>query len=189
MLKILEKSQYLLAIIIIFLVFLGFCSRKSPKEKNSIISNSNFTTNVDFTKYVSSLKKTSGSDINTDYFFNNDTVAVIVFEPTDCPICLQLLTELNVIYNKKENKFPISGIISTPYVQAVKQMQKKWNIEFPLLHDTTGILKSKVINTEYVPMKPILLLIENGSIKLSSIVGDSEYEYLTLQILNILKKK
>lgn len=108
---------------------------------------------------------------------------VILFSPTDCGICLEMLFTLNEIYVKGANRLPIIGIIDTPYLPAASKVQKHFKLQFPLVMDSTGTLKKQLGKQS----KPILFLVDNGDVGNQAIIGDPKDLPRVRQLLKVLR--
>ncbi len=106
---------------------------------------------------------------------------IAVFSPTDCGVCLSVLNFLNK--SEAVNKdIRVIGIINTPYRQAARKFQRVYNLNFPLLYDSLGVVK-KTLN---VDIKPALVLVDSGIIQKKAIVGVREDIGKVNEILSLL---
>jgi thiol-disulfide isomerase/thioredoxin len=110
---------------------------------------------------------------------------IIAFSPTDCGTCLGVLTMLNDICQNNENRVPIIGVIATPYRQAVRKLQQEYNFLFPVIWDSLGVVKSKFAASS----KPALILLNDGLVEKTAIVGDPEQLDDVREILEMLRKR
>lgn len=95
------------------------------------------------------------------------------------PFDFEFLNKSEVVKNKN---IGVIGIINTPYRQAAWKFQSVYNLNFPLLYDSLGIVK-KALN---VDIKPALVLVDSGVIQKQAIVGVSEDIGKVNAILSIL---
>lgn len=109
-------------------------------------------------------------------------VVVIAFSPTDCGSCLEILITLNDLYQNARNSVPIVGIIDTPYRQAVWKLQQEYRLSFPLLYDSSSVIK-KTFTDEW---KPALILLNDGKIQKFGIVGAPESVQAVQDIMRVL---
>ena len=156
-------------------------------KDNSNIKTNNLIDKIDINELYQDLR--SVNEFSTDVFKTYDRVVLIVVEPTDCSTCLDFLSRLNTIYSDYKSDISIVGVVSTPYNLAAKQLFERYNVKFPFFHDASGNIKLKLVKSETIPMKPILMLIDRGDIKMSSIIGSREYLQSTREILNIFKRE
>ncbi|MCG8608293.1 redoxin family protein [bacterium] len=108
-------------------------------------------------------------DFDVSCVYENKNL-VILFSPTDCGICLKMLSTLNEVYVKRVNQVPIIGIMDTPYLAAALKIQKQFKLQFPMVLDTTGTLKRQFGKRS----KPTLMLLDHGSVTTHGTVGDPE---------------
>ncbi len=108
--------------------------------------------------------------INGGIDFYEGKLVVVAFSPTDCGICLEILTQLNETYESSHNSLPIVGIVGTPYRQAVSKIQERYALSFPLFYDSLSSVRNSLTNEP----KPLLVLLSDGIIEKQALVGAPE---------------
>lgn len=113
-------------------------------------------------------------------------VVVFVFSINDCSNCLSVLDHLNKCdYNSKQN-IRIAGILSTPDKVIYEKINKLYQLNFPLLWDKSGIIKSRFSYDRESSYKPILFLLKDGYIKEMGFLGMKNYRKNVQKIISIL---
>lgn len=123
--------------------------------------------------------------VNGEIDFYKGKLVVIAFSPTDCGICLEILTQLNDIYESSHNALPIVGIVGTPYKQAVGKIQERYALSFPLLYDSLSSVRNSLTHEP----KPLLVLLSDGMIEKQALVGAPESIHEVESIMKTLLSK
>jgi peroxiredoxin len=119
------------------------------------------------------LKTISGEQINVK---DKGLIVVILFSPLDCWKCLREIDVWNHLYSEFSKKLTIIGIVKSPDIIILKRFIENRGIKFPVVFDSTGSLRQKLIDNQNHPHK---LFFKYGELIRSEPIGiskDSESE-------------